>query len=451
MRQLFTHTYARRAKKNDGGETWQCGFELRQAFGEIRRKIGAGEELTFVSLEETVREAALKTAARFLGRFYTNELPALLGLSNAPGGCGRREVTVLSTVGEITYSRPYVTGPDGKRSFPLDTAMGVVAGCTPAMASLLSRAGAMNQSYESAGENASKMMGVHVEGRRIHRVVDAVSDEELKWIAERPVESCPNGGILNIQADMTGLPLRKEDLVGIKGHDGKDPKKKQIKVGAVFLQEENAEKEMQRIPESTTRVAEFSDWRDFKDKLYGEAVRRGYNDAARVAFVSDGADWIWDMATDRFKGAVQIVDFFHACEHLGALCELIHPEKGEAYSALFEERRRMLKKWGVNSMIAYFENLAVGHKRSEAINSELGYFRHHQERMQYHKFRKAGYFIGSGVIEGTCKCLVNQRCDLAGQRWHPESSQKVLAIRAAVMDRLHDAYWQARSAFRRAA
>lgn len=372
-------------------------------------------------------------------------------MSNAPGGCGRREVTVLSTVGEITYSRPYVTGPDGKRSFPLDTAMGVVAGCTPAMASLLSRAGAMNQSYESAGENASKMMGVHVEGRRIHRVVDAVSDEELKWIAERPVESCPNGGILNIQADMTGLPLRKEDLVGIKGHDGKDPKKKQIKVGAVFLQEENAEKEMQRIPESTTRVAEFSDWRDFKDRLYGEAVRRGYNDAARVAFVSDGADWIWDMATDRFKGAVQIVDFFHACEHLGALCELIHPEKGEAYSALFEERRRMLKKWGVNSMIAYFEKLAVGHRRSEAINSALGYFRHHQERMQYHKFRKAGYFIGSGVIEGTCKCLVNQRCDLAGQRWHPESSQKVLAIRAAVMDRLHDAYWQARSAFRRAA
>ena len=102
-------------------------------------------------------------------------------------------------------------------------------------------------------------------------------------------------------------------------------------------------------------------------------------------------------------------------------------------------------------MIAYFEKLAVGHKRSEAINAALGYFKHHQERMQYHKFRNAGYFIESGVIEGTCKCLVNRRCDLAGQRRHPESSQKVLAIRAAVMDRLHDAYWQARSAFRRAA
>lgn len=372
----------------------------------------------------------------------------MLGISNVPGGCGRRKVTVLSTVGEITYSRQYVRGADGKRGFPLDAAMGVVAGCTPAMASLLSRAGAMNQSYGVAGDNASKMMGIHIEGRRIHRVVDAVSDEELKWIAERPVQPCPKGDILNIQADMTGLPMRKEDLAGTKGHDGKDPKKKQIKVGAVFLQEKNAEGEMQRKPESTTRVADFSDWRDFKDKLHREAVRRGYNNAETVVFVSDGADWIWDMASDRFKGAVQIVDFYHACEHLGAICEIIHPGKDEAYLELFRERRAMLKKWGVDSMIAYFEKIAARHERGEAINAALGYFRHHRNRMQYRKFRKAGYFIGSGVIEGTCKCLVNQRCDLAGQRWHPESSKNVLAIRAAVMDHLHDAYWQARSSFR---
>lgn len=175
---------------------------------------GGGADVRLAGGDDTRGRA--QDGREVLGRFYTNELPALLGLSNAPGGCGRREVTVLSTVGEITCSRPYVTGPDGKRSFPLDTAMGVVAGCTPAMASLLSRAGAMNQSYESAGENASKMMGVHVEGRRIHRVVDAVSDEELEWIAERPVESCPKGGLLNIQADMTGLPLSLR-LEGFQG------------------------------------------------------------------------------------------------------------------------------------------------------------------------------------------------------------------------------------------
>ena len=122
------------------------------------------------------------------------------------------------------------------------------------------------------------------------------------------------------------------------------------------------------------------------------------------------------MADQRFRGAVQIVDFYHACGHLSELCGAACPDTdGERFRKLFRTRRDMLRKWGVDA------------------------------------FRKKGYFIGSGVIEGSCKCLVNQRCDLAGQRWHPGSSQKVLWIRAAVQDGLHDSYWRERSTFKAAA
>ena len=401
-------------------------------------------------MEDVVKSAALHSVATLLGRFYSDELQSLLGMKPPSGGCGRRPVTVLSTVGEITYSRAYVKDAEGNRSFPLDEVLGVIAGCTPAMASLLSRAGAMDQSYERAGENATRMIGVEVCGRKIHRVIDTVSDIELDWIKNRPAETCTKDDILNLQADMTGLPLRKEDLVGVKGKDGKEPKKRQIKAGAVFLQEKNKNGEIQRRPGSTTHVVEFSDWRDFKDKLYDEAVRRGYKTAKKTVFTSDGADWIWEMADDRFKDAIQIVDFFHACEHLGEICEIVYPGKGEEYGKLFDMRRKMLKKWGVDSMISYFEKLSEGHERKDAILDALGYFKKHRKRMQYREFRKEGYFIGSGVIEGTCKCLVNQRCDLAGQRWHPISSQKVLVVRAAVLDGLHDTFWKNRASLRRA-
>lgn len=373
----------------------------------------------------------------------------MLGVERPDGRHGTRAVTVLSTVGEVRYSRAYV--PGGEVPFPLDEALGIVGGCTPPMASLLSRAGAMHQSYDDAGEMVSAASGVAVTGRRVHRLVSDVADAEAEWAAKRPKDAAEHD-IINLQADMTGLPLRKEDLEGVKGKDGKPPRKRQIKVGAVFLQETNSEGEVQRIPYSTTRVVQFSDWACFGEALYNEAVRRGYLRAKTAVFTSDGADWIWEIADLRFRGAVQIVDFYHACEHLSALCGAVCPDTdGEQFAKLFKMRRDMLRKWGVDSMISFFRDVAQGHPRKTGILAELAYFEKHRKRMQYRHFRKKGYFIGSGVIEGSCKCLVNQRCDLAGQRWHPESSQKVLRIRAAVQDGLHDVYWRERSTFKTSA
>lgn len=138
-------------------------------------------------MEDALRRAALRTVARFLGAFYTGELPTLLGVGRPDGRRGTRTATVLSTVGEVRYSRAYV--PGGKVPFPLDEAIGVVCGCTPPMAALLSRAGAMLQSYDAAGETVTAASGVPVTGRRIHRLVSAVADGEREWAAARPKDA----------------------------------------------------------------------------------------------------------------------------------------------------------------------------------------------------------------------------------------------------------------------
>ena len=418
------------------------GSELRQAAELIADKARAGEfDLPWV--EQTLRSAALRDAAQVLGRFYMEILPGVLGLERPTGGHGQRKRTVLTTVGPVELKRAYVIVKDGEHVFPLDHALGLVGGCTPAAAGMFCWSGAQAASFDQAGEALFRLAALDVPGRRIQRIVNQCAEAETTWAANRPRDD-HRGGILNIQADMTGIPMRKEDLVGVPGKNG-DPKKRQIKGGIVFRQETNADGEIQRVPESTTHIVTFDDVTSFSRMLFAEAVKRGYFAADQVVFTADGAEWIWAMVQDRFKRAVQIVDFYHAAEHLGELCRLAEADPNKA-AKIFKQRRRLMKTYGAACIIRFFQNVSASHPRKEEIDKALHYFTTHLRRMDYGRFRKLGYFIGSGAMEGTCKSLVKQRTDLAGQRWHPSGSLNVLRIRALIADKLHDTYWRQQAA-----
>lgn len=98
-----------------------------------------------------------------------------------PAAEAPRVLEELARGREARCSRAYV--PGGEAPFPLDEALGIVGGCTPPMASLLSRAGAMPQSYDAAGEMVTAASGVWVTGRRVHRLVSGVADAEAEWAA----------------------------------------------------------------------------------------------------------------------------------------------------------------------------------------------------------------------------------------------------------------------------
>ena len=84
-----------------------------------------------------------------------------------------------------------------------------------------------------------------------------------------------------------------------------------------------------------------------------------------------------------------------------------------------------------------------------AIDERLNYFRVNEGRMRYGEFRRRGYVIGSGAVEGACRSVINQRADLSGQRWHPDGALNVLRIRGMVMDGIHEDYWKRRGTVRR--
>lgn len=396
-------------------------------------------------IERTLRDASLRDTARLLESFLNHELPRLLDephLKPQERFHSHQPRTVTTVLGPITLRRAYYRGPQGGR-YPLDEALGLHDQYTPAVAQLMCWAGAMDSSFELASETLLRFAGLSIPGRQVQRVVNAFGQQAATWMHHRdsqppsaPVE------ILNIQTDMTGIPARPEELQHVKGKqpDG-SAKTRQIKLGCVFTQSRDAQGQPQRDPFSSTYLAAFRDRTDFGALLWAEALKRGYTRARKTVFIGDGAEWIWNLVNDRFKGVVQIVDFYHACEHLHTLCQALESDE-QRVQTLFKRWRKRLKNNGLPRILheVSLRLPALSATARKAAEAQLSYFQTNAARMTYRTFRRQGYFIGSGAIEGACRHIVAQRTKLSGMRWLCSGAENVLAFRCLIKSNLFDAY-----------
>lgn len=394
--------------------------------------------------ETRLRDAALGFAAKMVGEVMSGPLQRAAGVDALPGRKERRTCGILSAVGEVSYTRWYVADTKGERAFPADDALGIVCGCTPGAAKRLCHMGAKSQSYVDASESLSLLSNLQASPNTIQRLIGAVGPEMAAWASERePATVRPERDVaVGLEMDMTGVRLLKKYLKGVKGKDG-EPKTRQIKCGVVFLLERGEDGLYHKVPDSSVHILSFGDVTDFSAQLEKARQKLGAPHGTRLIIISDGAEWIWNIVKDRFKQAFSIVDFWHAVEHLHELCEFVYGP-GDLATENFDSLRHKLKHYGVNGVIRHFERLDVAPKKRKGIKKRLGYFRTHQARMQYHLFRREGWPIGSGEVEGACKSLIKQRTDLSGQRWSPDGALNVLWVRALVNDGLHNQYWNSR-------
>jgi len=404
-------------------------------------------------IERSLRDASMRDLARLLEGFLNHEIPQLLGEPKRKPGerfHSQQDRIDCTVAGPLTLHRAYYRGPKGGR-YPLDETLGLHDRYTPAVVQLMCWAGAMDSSFDLASETLRRFAGLDIPGRQVQRVVNALGAKAANWMHHRPADKRPAPiEILNIQADMTGIPARPEDLEGIHGKqpDG-SAKTRQIKVGCVFTQTLDAEGQPQRDHFSSTYLTAFCDDTDFGAKLRDEAMKRGYATARQTVFIGDGAEWIWNLVNDRFKNAVQIVDFYHACEHLHTLCQTLESDEQTA-KTLFKKWRRRLKINGLPKLLAEAVQRAtlLPLTTAQAIPSQIEYFNKNAARMTYGTFRRKGYFIGSGAVEGSCRHIVAQRTKLSGMRWHCSGAENVLAFRSLIKSNLFDTYC---SNYRRAA
>lgn len=395
-----------------------------------------------------LRAAAQKDTAAVTEQFLNHELPQLLPPAQLRKGeqfHSWRTRGIVTLAGPIQLRRAYYLGPQGGRC-PLDERLGLHHQYTAAVAQLMCWSGAMDPSFEQAAQTLQRFAALDIPNRQIPRVVQHYAGHAADWMRNRPTPPRPPpSAILNLQCDMTGIPMRPEELQDIRG---KEPdgtaKTRQVKLGCVFTQSRDAQGNPQRDPTSSTYVSTFGEVTDFSAQLHAEAVKRGYAPGRTVVFLGDGAEWIWIMVRKRFRGVVEIVDFFHACEHLNVLCHTLEGDPARAQT-LFRLWRRRLKRNGLPRILQEATQRAVSLDAAarESVGKQLPYFRVNAHRMTYGTFRRKGYFIGSGAIEGACRHIVAQRTKLSGMRWLRAGAADVLAFRCLIKSNLFDDYCKA--------
>ena len=183
----------------------------------------------------------------------------------------------------------------------------------------------------------------------------------------------------------------------------------------------------------------------FGRRLYTWALSLGCERAAELVVLGDGAEWIWKIVRHHFSDAVEILDFYHASEHVWEIARSVFGEQNPAGERWAEKQCERLQKQGpdglmraLRALLRFGERHGLCESAREAVRVGLEYFGRHRERMQYPRYRKAGLMIGSGPVEAACKVVVGARLKQAGMRWSVTGADAVLAARTAVLGGCYD-------------
>jgi hypothetical protein len=156
--------------------------------------------------------------------------------------------------------------------------------------------------------------------------------------------------------------------------------------------------------------------------------------AAELVFVCDGAAWIWNLVKQYYPQAVQIIDWYHATEHLEKIAAIAFAQ-AEERKAWLAEAKEALWQGQVQEVIRSCQDLAA---KQPKVSPEIAYFVNNEQRMDYARFRAAGYAIGSGTIESACKQIVVQRLRKSGAQWTVQGAVRTAKARAAWLSREWD-------------
>ena len=344
--------------------------------------------------------------------------------------------------------------------YPLDHALDLVRGHTPGLARLICRASSQGGSYDEAAQDLHACLGLNLEGRNFGRLVAEATPLLRQAQAALPAAAAEPIPILYVASDGTGVPLRRGELHGVAG---KEPdgtaRTREAKLGCVFTQTSTDEEgQPLRAPDSTTYVGTLEDCRQLGALLRAEALRRGCARARTTVYLGDGAAWIWENARLNFPDAVQILDFYHASEHAGALAAAL---LGAGPPAKEQQSRwcHQMKETSSAPIIAHAQALReerrahLAPEQLQTIERETAYFQTNAERTRYGYFRKQGYFIGpstalrafgSGVVEAGCKTVVGRRRKQSGMFWSQRGGDDLLTLRCMILGPNFSQIWNAR-------
>jgi hypothetical protein len=437
----------------------------------VSGQVSAGDGGGLEVVELAVRTAVLALGGSLLERL----LAADGGHRGARIDCGGghqaefvayRDKTIATVLGPVALRRAWYHCTACRHGHaPRDSELGVAGtSLTPGLARMIDRAGAA-VAFAPAGRLLADLAGIHVNAKAVQRAAEADGQAAAAAITARaeairtralvPLPPSPLPDILYVAIDGTGVPMTATETAGRAGKtsrpdgqggtlpdDGR-ARTREVKLACLFTQTETDQDGFAvRDPGSCSYLASFAPAHEFGPLVAAEARRRGAGHIRQTVVLGDGAVWIWNIAGKLLPEATQIVDIWHAREHLHALAAtlaFIVPDPARWLA----QRQEELDNGDIEAIITAAtapEYPLVGVKATDR-DKALTYFRTNTVRMRYAHYRQLGMFIGSGNVEAGCKAVIGQRLKLSGMHWTQPGATGILTLRTQQASGPWDQIW----------
>lgn len=414
------------------------------------------------AVEMLARDAMHHAGAAALSRLLSMPAPEA-GRVACPCGHtaqhhGQRPKQLLTVLGPVRFQRAYYRCPHCHQGqSPRDQELDAVGTLySPGVRRMMAAVGS-ETSFDDSRAQLELLAGIVVTAKAVERQAEmigtAVAAREQEDIHRSQqlelAEICaPAVPLLYIELDGTGVPVVQAETEGRAGKvEGQSAHTREVKLGCVFTQTTtDPEGRPIRDEDSTTYTAAIETAEEFGLRIYTEAWRRGWNRAKKKVVIADGAIWIWNIADQHFPGAIQIVDLYHARQHLWELSAKLFPNDERGRKRWMARGLGRLDHGKIESLAKMLRDLHPANvELAKVIGNEAEYFERNAERMRYPVFRGKGLFVGSGVVEAGCKEVIGSRLKRSGMFWSVRGANAIIALRCCRLSGRFEDYWESRS------
>ena len=414
---------------------------------ELREKLGEGAQVA--EIEQGLRELAREVSGLGLQKMieaseekYGSRVKCSCGQEAEPWG--KREVMVWSVFGKVRYVRRYYWCPHCHRGqSPLDERLGLVPGqSTSGLASLLGILG-VETSFEEARDLAERFLLFRVSDNTVRKQTEGYGQaqaqlekewkqatEDVKGMELREQTRDRQAGRIYASMDGAHVPLHGEwrELKTLCWYEVETlhPSHPRNHHGSAVPNHhaERAQGVGERVGEQSHLQAknmkyycDIQEAEQFGRLLWASGHRHQVDVYDEIVFLGDGAVWIWNLAQKYYPNAVQIVDWFHASEYLTPIAEAAFGANTPQAHEWLNQVRTELWEGRIQDVLQSCRSLLSHVSARPWIEKAITYYDHNEKRMDYARFRKLGYLIGSGTIESACKQIAAVRLKRSGARW----------------------------------
>jgi len=401
---------------------------------EINKQIEADEIKDLQDVENGIREILKEIGSQVYSKVLEREDQKLGKWVRCECGwkarrISKREAKVLTVFGQIKYRRSYYgCSRCGKKHNRVDQEWGIHPGeVSPVLGRLLAIAG-VDIAFEKAQRKIKEFLLVEISDNTIRKQTQLMGDKqaqiEAQWIRdsqdeiwlqnrERKIGNVPD----RLYGSMDGaqVPIGEEwrELKSLSWY----------RVAPVYGQTHPKAQEI-------SYHAEIAQAQEFGRLLWATGVQRLADKAKELIFVCDGAAWIWKLVSHYFPNAIQIVDWYHACEYLTPIADAVFSQDTERQTWL-QKVKDWLWNGRIKNVIRACQQYIHHHLAADPAQRAITYFTNNQHRMDYAAYRKQGYWVGSGTVESACKQIATARLKIAGARWTLSGAVSTAKARAA--------------------